>query len=279
MRRIESASSINTYKQCPRKYYYRYIEQLPDKPNIHAVRGNIVHSALEHFFKIDPKKIGEDFIKDLSLKLDKLFDLFWVQNKEKLIELGMPVEELNEYYIDSRQMLNSWIRKFAKKVKEKQVELHTESIAEAFSALTPEVEMEFASSNIGIKGFVDAIYQEGNEIKVVDYKTSRKDIITPEYTLQAGIYAVLIQEARQMLPSIVSFDFLKGETKDVVVDEELIKATLFEVEQIHASTDSDDARDYMRKPSGLCKWCNERSSGECPYYKVCKPNNPEEWEE
>ena len=275
MRRIESSSSINTYKQCPRKYYYRYIKKLPDKFNIYAVRGNIVHSALEHFFKIDPKTI-KNYKTDIQLKLENLFDLFWVQNKEKLISLEMNVEDLNEFYLDSREMLAKWAQRLVKKIDQT---IKEDNFVEAFSRLTPESEEEFTSTKIGVRGFVDAIYQNGDKIHVVDYKTSRKDIITPEYALQAGIYAILIHEARDIMPEKVSFDFLKGEVRDIIVDEELIKNTLFEIEQIHASTDSDDPREYKRKPSGLCKWSNERGSGECAYFNICNPRNPEKWED
>ena len=45
--RVQSPSSIITYRQCPRKYYYHYIENLPTKPSIHTIRGKIVHSVLQ----------------------------------------------------------------------------------------------------------------------------------------------------------------------------------------------------------------------------------------
>ena len=59
IKRIQSASSINTFKQCPRKYFYSYVLELPTAPNIYQVRGNIAHSALEHFFTINTNHIDE----------------------------------------------------------------------------------------------------------------------------------------------------------------------------------------------------------------------------
>ena len=59
-KRVESPSSINTFKQCKRKYYYSYIEKLPSVPSIHLVRGNIAHSALEDFYDIDVSKFNEE---------------------------------------------------------------------------------------------------------------------------------------------------------------------------------------------------------------------------
>ena len=59
-RRVESPSSINTFKQCPRKYYYVYVKKLETLPSIHLIRGKIVHSVLEDFFKVDSGKLPDD---------------------------------------------------------------------------------------------------------------------------------------------------------------------------------------------------------------------------
>ena len=41
--RILSPTSINTYLNCPRKFYLRYIQRLKSRPTIHLIRGQIVH--------------------------------------------------------------------------------------------------------------------------------------------------------------------------------------------------------------------------------------------
>ncbi|MGM5484161.1 MAG: RecB family exonuclease [Nanobdellota archaeon] len=267
MKRKQSASSINMYKQCPRKYYYRYILKMPDPPTIHTVRGNIVHSALEHFFKINPNEIN-NYEKELKKHADKLLDKFWIKNKSELKKLGMDHIELNEFYSDSRQMMNNWVARFNQKIKDTGLEF-----PKAFHEIKPVAEEYLESKNYYVRGYIDAIHKKGENIKIVDYKTSRKDIITPEYSLQAGIYALLVQEVKGYAPEIVAFDFLKGEEKEITVDEELIKNAKFEIENIHASTESDRMEDYPKKPSGLCKWSNERGSGQCPFYDICKPKD------
>jgi len=44
-----SASRVGTYEQCPRKYYYRYVEKLPTKEWSHLTLGTYVHRVLELF--------------------------------------------------------------------------------------------------------------------------------------------------------------------------------------------------------------------------------------
>ena len=57
MKRVQSPSSINTYFQCPRKYYYIYNMKLKTSPSIHLVRGLVAHKVLENFFTIQPEAI------------------------------------------------------------------------------------------------------------------------------------------------------------------------------------------------------------------------------
>ena len=58
---MQSPSSINTYKQCPRKHFYQYILNLPTKPSIYLIRGSIVHEVLEKFFDIKRQNSNTDF--------------------------------------------------------------------------------------------------------------------------------------------------------------------------------------------------------------------------
>lgn len=56
---VLSPSKVGTYDQCPRKYYYRYIERLPTKPWPHFRLGTFVHGALEYFHRDRMVKTGE----------------------------------------------------------------------------------------------------------------------------------------------------------------------------------------------------------------------------
>jgi CRISPR/Cas system-associated exonuclease Cas4 (RecB family) len=240
--------------------------KLPEPPNIYMVRGNIVHSALEFFFEIDPSAISEP-AKELPKRAEKLLDTYWIENIKKLKELELTSEKLNEFYVDSREMLNRWMQKFLK-----QIDDTGKDFTEAWKELKPSAEEYLKSEKLGVQGYIDALFNyEDGTIKLVDYKTSRKDIVTPEYRLQAGIYAVLVQEIKGVLPSKIEFDFLKGQTQPVEVTEMLVNDTKFEIEQIHMATEGKKPEDYPKKPSGLCKWSNERGSGQCAFYEICKP--------
>src|SRR5574341_537499 len=77
-----SASAINTYRICPRKYLYRYIQIIPEKPNIHLIGGKAVHQAIQEKIRSPPLSMGE------------LFHAAWENAKGDLekLHLSKPVE-------------------------------------------------------------------------------------------------------------------------------------------------------------------------------------------
>ncbi|WP_353066785.1 RecB family exonuclease [Arcanobacterium hippocoleae] len=45
-----SPSRVNDFRQCPLKFRFRVIDQLPEPPSTAALRGTLVHAVLEHLF-------------------------------------------------------------------------------------------------------------------------------------------------------------------------------------------------------------------------------------
>ena len=188
-KRVQSPSSINLYKQCPRRYFYQYILKLPTKPSIHLIRGNVVHSVLEKFFEIDIKSFGEDYRFGLRSFMTACLVKLWNEKKDSIVKLGLTGQQLEFYLIESQKMLNDFVEYFSKKLDKKVKE--TGDIEKSFKALSPVVEEEIVNLELGVKGFIDAIHEEEGEIKIVDYKTSKKDELTDAYRLQLAIYALL----------------------------------------------------------------------------------------
>lgn len=265
-KRVQSPSSINTYKQCPRKYYYTYIKKLKTLPSIHLVKGKIVHSVLEDFFKINPDKLPDEGYEHLLAGLIKDFlAKEWEKAEPELNELKLNEAQSLFYYEECQKMLIYWYSNFLKKLSKEKL-----SFKEAFKKWVPLTEEEYMSERYQVKGFIDAIHKFENEVVVMDYKTSNKDEITPEYKLQLAIYALLYQEKHGVVPSRAGIDFLKYGTRMIDVDEELLKLARLEAELIHTNTESDEMKDYPKKESPLCKW----HSGQCDFYNYCFTNSP-----
>ncbi|MFW6230445.1 MAG: RecB family exonuclease [Nanoarchaeota archaeon] len=261
--RVQSASSINMYKQCPRKYFYRYIAKLPTKPSIHTTRGTIVHSVLEDFYDTeftDGVPVGDKLIAQSMQLLDK----HWTAKDQELKSLGLNKHELQNFYEESKIMVHSWVFQFLHKLSAHARE-HEGDLLRAFDDMKPIREGKYVSDSYSVMGFIDAIETHTGKIRLMDYKTSKKDQITEEYRLQLGLYSLLYHDKHRTMPDEVGLYLLKHGERVLPVTQELIDLAKFEVEMIHMNTQSKNIRDYPKHVSPLCKW----SSGQCDFYETC----------
>ncbi|MBU0470602.1 MAG: PD-(D/E)XK nuclease family protein [Nanoarchaeota archaeon] len=267
-KRVESPSSINTFKQCPRKYYYQYIEKLPTLPNIHQVRGNIAHSTLENFYEIDTSLFDENNYKIKFKEAGQKLLLFqWTQYKEKLDELGLSKDQERFYFEETMMMIMNWInhiiKDFTVLMERKKI-----SIPEAFQQLTPIREQKFVSDHYSVQGFIDAIHHLEDEVHIIDYKTNSSFDFKDSIRLQLAIYSLLYFEKYGQTPSKVGIFFLRNKQKMIAVDEELLELAKKEITLIHLHTSStEEIEDYKKKITPLCRW----KTGQCDFYENCNP--------
>lgn len=265
-KRLQSPSSINTFKQCPRKYFYQYKLKYPTKENIHCIRGNIVHEALEKFYGVNLESINhETYKQELSFYLKSLFDACWKSASTRLHKVGLSDDQLTFYYTESVQMLANWINHLFIDIDKEMANNITFPVA--FRKLAPiAMEKEYRDSELMVRGFIDVVHQEDQDIILMDYKTSKSDEFKPEYMLQLGIYAVLYEKQHGKYPTKVGLWLLKHKPVTIKVTPQLVKDALFEIEQIHFATESDQISDYKKNTSPLCKY----STGQCDFYDICQ---------
>ena len=267
-KRVESPSSINTFKHCHRKYYYQYIEKLPTLPNIHQIRGNIAHSTLENFYDIDISQwTNENIAQKIQSAIQTLFFHYWQQSKPRLQELHLSQDQERFYFEETMLMLMNWAKHFIEdvrtSVKEKRI-----TLAESFQLLTPIREQKFVSDHYSVQGFVDAIHHLEDEVHIIDYKTNASLEFKDEQKLQLAIYSLLYFEKNGKMPSKVGIFFLRHKLKMMDVDAELLELAKREINLVHAHTSAcEHINDYSQHVGPLCKW----SSGQCDFFKVCKP--------
>ena len=267
-KRVESPSSINTFKQCKRKYYYQYIAKLPTLPNIHQVRGNVAHSALEDFYSIDVSEYTiESYKQKFLLTMQALFFNCWQRYKTELQKLQLNQDQMRFYFEETMLMLMNWVNHFNEEITQV-MNTRNISVQEAFFYLTPLREQEFVSDNYCVHGFVDAIHHLENEVHIIDYKTNTSFDIKDSIRLQLAIYSLLYFEKHGNMPSKVGIFFLRYKLKLMNVDRELLELAKKEIQLIHNHTTStENIDDYPRGVGPLCKW----STGKCDFYDTCKP--------
>lgn len=262
-RKVQSPSSIKTYKQCPRKYYYSYILGLEQPQNIHTVRGNIAHSALEHYFDIDTSFMTmDDYGPHLKLIMQQLLLKEWKHHKPQLDKLQLTQDQQIHYFEETLNMLFNWLDLFCRKLEAKEG-----NFQERFKQLTPIRELMFVSEKYHTRGIIDAIEHNGDgTVRLMDYKTSKSENLN-EHLLQLGIYSLLYFDKHGVMPKQVGVYFLKGKETAIEVDEELIEMAKKEIEHVHEVTQTKDVNHYPKSPSPLCKY----STGQCPFFDICRP--------
>jgi len=264
-RRVESPSSINTYNQCPRKYYYHYIARLPTKGNIHTIKGNTVHSVLESFFdyKFEEDTTYENAEIRFKSILFNLFSKFWKSKAENLGKIEVSERDIAIGVDDCVNMIYLWAEVFLKRMKKTKL-----PFKEALKFLTPlHKEKYFISKQHFVQGFIDVIEKDNEKIRLMDYKTSNSAYLTDEYLLQLGIYALLYKETFNSIPQEVGVYFLKEEEgeKVIKVNEDLLENASKQIIKHHSKTKSNNIDDYPKHISHLCKW----ATGQCDFYDKC----------
>lgn len=267
-KRIESPSSINTFKQCKRKYYYQYIQKLPTLPNIHQIRGSITHLVLENFYDIDITSFNENnFIEKYKEVIQKLCLHYWKSYQDKLTALGLSKDQEKFYFEETMLMLMNWINHFINEITQL-MKKEKISLQEAFQKLTPIREQEYCSDNYSIHGFIDAIHHLEEEVRIIDYKTNSNFEFKESIRLQLAIYSLLYFEKHGKLPAKAGIFFLRHKLKLISVDSELLELAKREIEFIHTHTSStEEIADYPKTITPLCKW----STGECDFHQECNP--------
>jgi len=267
-----SPSKINTFLQCPRNFYYRYIAKLPDKLTLHLFRGTIVHDILERIFEQDfkyPSRWRNGEPQEWAL-LE--FRKLWAIKKEKMPYLfkdpNIDAEVMERETID---LLVNFCHRVEKKLHELMDWKVARSKDMALKQLKPHFrEVRLNNKELKIRGIVDVVVKDFEDnISIVDYKTSKRygSWLPDDYYRQLIIYALLYKEETGVTPKFAGIDWLRYDDcyfvaiNDGVIEEarELIKGIHNEIKKR-----GDDVEQYEMVPQTLCKWC-------AFYKKPCEP--------
>ena len=239
-RRILSPTAINTYLSCPRKYYLRYIRKLRTKSSIHLIRGNLIHKAIQAFHKEcarGPPNLSETGISESLLKT---FNRLWLESQNDLGALGLSQDELEEYHDDSERMLLNYACWFTR---------------QDTPPLVNYSEVKIFSDYLQFMGIIDAVRINGNEVTLIDYKTSKNPTVTDEIMRQAVLYALLYKDRYNRAPDVVCIHFLKnpGDPIAIHIDELFLEYAEILLESVREKTRSKEENAYHCTCGGYCE--------------------------
>lgn len=269
-----SPSKINTFLKCPRQFYHKYIEKLPDVLTIHLFRGTLVHKLLEEMFT-KRFKYASGWQKGRTVKwVGREFDERWAALVETKPWLFKDYDEA-QFRLETRQMLVNFCYHVERKLRELMDWGIYRSKDMAFNNIRPKFsEVRLHNKELKIMGIVDAVVEDFEKnISIIDYKTSKRyrAYLPEDYYRQLIIYALLYYEDTGVVPMFAGVNWLRyDDTYFVRISSNELAEARKIIKDMHTEliNRGEDKNNYEKVPQKLCEWC-------AFYHKPCYPEAKE----
>lgn len=235
-----SHSSINLYLDCPKKWQFKYIDKIPEKPRHFFSFGKTVHDALEFLYG------GQTLPPPDLERLLAYYEEHWISEGYK------DSQQEEDYRAQGRRILEEY---YAKHIDEFRLPYFVE------------YEFLLKVDGVPVRGFVDRIDKIGDDaLEILDYKTGKaipKSRV--EQDAQLTMYQMACEELLGLKVEKLTFYHLPSQTPltsgrrspDAV--KELRERIVTTAKQIQE--ERFDPRPSERK----CDWCDYKPL--CPVFK------------
>lgn len=240
-----SASSISTWEQCPQRYKYSRIDNIPEPETESQVMGIFVHEVLENLYQLPREERTLSNAQQMSRAI-------WAKGwAERLVALHLDEAKMREFRWKAWWCVeNLWMVEDPTKISP--------------LGLESEYNVEVLPG-INIRGFVDRITEHGEATKITDYKTGKfpRPAYMDQKWFQLLLYKVVVEKTIGKPVKEVELIYLKdGKSiarKTTSTDDD---ATLARVANVHREIhESLKSGEFPTKVSRLCDWCH--------YKKIC----------
>lgn len=188
-----SNSSIQVFKQCRKRFKYKYIDKVNTGARVtskYLSFGNSIHAALANYNYIDNPEY-----RNLET-LHNLLRRNWIR------EGYADIDEERQYGIKGLKMLETYFNEPLDSGKE--------------NLIIEEMIKRKINDSSMLCGKIDKAYIRADDaVEVIDYKTSEKVERDPEFSddIQLPIYLLLVKEKLGRYPSTISYYYLPNNRK------------------------------------------------------------------
>ncbi|MDT9592313.1 PD-(D/E)XK nuclease family protein [Nocardioides zeae] len=258
-----SPSRAGDFLTCPLLYRFRHVDRLPEQPSLDAVRGTVVHRALELLFDEPAAERTPERARDL-------LGPAWSQVGEAepavlaLLSPHAADGPTEEAWLEQcgRVVDRYFTLEDPRRLEPAERELYVETVT---------------GSRLVLRGIVDRLdVAPDGRVRVVDYKTGRSPGVGFEARalFQMRFYALVLLRSRGVLPAALQLMYLgNGEIITDRPDERDLLALERKVEAIwQAISEARTSGDWQPRPSKLCGWCAHQAL--CPAYGGTPPPFP-----
>ena len=235
---IFSYSALSIYKDCPKRYFWTYIQPLPTPNRLSIKIGNLIHQAIERSI------IEKTALEKLDFPIGWGESLSWgeiLSGEDLIYEEKIPkIKNMIKNYLLSR---------FSKT---------DENI------LAVEQLFNLKINKYIIRGFMDRIQKIDNELyEIVDFKSGKKPIdLNLKENLQLKIYSLALSELYKISPEKIKctlFFLEDGIEKSIIYSKKVLLKTKKEIIRLIKSIEKSK---FNVNPSS-------QNCVKCDFYGVC----------
>ena len=244
-----SPSKVSSFKDCALAFRFSAIDKLPEPPSIPAVRGSLVHRALELLFDESEE---DRTIANALTALSRAVDEF--QTDPEFVGLALDAQQ-EATFVDEAEAL---VRRY--------FELED---PQTIRPIGLEVKLEAVVDGVRLRGIIDRLeLDDAGELVVTDYKTGRAPPPNYEQRRLDGVqfYSLLCESNFGKRPARVQLLYLSDPI--AIVHEPTEQSSRGLVKRVGAvwkaveRACADD--DFRPRPGKLCDWCGFKAF--CPSF-------------
>jgi putative RecB family exonuclease len=250
-----SPSKVASFTDCPLAFRLSIIDRLPEPPSPHAVKGTLVHAALERLFWRHP--VGTRTEEAARAELEAAWDE--LGRDPEFIALDLSAEEAEEFRADAAELVGNYF---------------SLEDPNAVRAVGMELGLEVDLDEVRLRGIIDRLdLNEDGELVVIDYKTGRAPSLRFERGRLTGVhmYALMCERLFGRTPAEVRLLYLRDPVTIVAVpSEQSVRGQARRTLAVWAAIErACEHEDFRPRPSSLCNFCGFQAL--CPAFGGAPP--------
>ena len=233
-----SPSSASSYRECARRWKFRYVDRLPDPPGEAAVTGTFAHMVLE--------KLMQEPVEDRTVdRAKKLARELWPKMENHPDYRGLELNERGglDFRINGwRAIEGLWDLEDPREVK--------------VAATEQDVRVEI--NGVPFRGIIDRVDETDEGLVVTDYKSGKapSETFSSNYATQMLLYAAALTELQGRKPAKAQLLYLGQKVVEVEITDENLAEAVDELRTTWLEIMEDCISQEFEASAGpLCGWC------------------------
>jgi putative RecB family exonuclease len=248
--RTLTPSKVTAFTNCPLAFRFAVIEHRPEPPSPHAVKGTLVHAALEGLFWNHEASHRTEAAAAWEL------EQAWkkLASDPEFVALGLPDDDATTFLADALTLVANYFRL------EDPRTVHTVGV---------ELGVEIEQDGMRLRGIIDRLdIAPDGSLTVIDYKTGRAPSERYEQGRMSGIqtYALLCERVLGQAPAEVRLLHLRDPIViSAVATPQTLRGQARRTSAVWGAIERACVTDDFRPKVGpLCQFCHFKSS--CPAF-------------